>query len=300
MSVTRRIFISGPRGKYLDPRRKSLWDAIRNEIVRLGFEPTAFGTAEGGIGLADTAWSPEKAIDAMRRCVGVVLLGFPYWQARRGTEECSLVSEYCHYEGALAAMLGLPVFALLEAGTRERVSFLSHGGDPVFELPAEAEADWVQEPGFQQPLRRWAERLAKRSDVFLGFSSGVEEIAAEINRFLEQQGITVVNWLGDSKGGGNVLDNVKDAAASCTGGIFLFTKDDWLESKRGRQPAPRDNLVFEAGFFMHAKGEERVLIIREGDTRMPSDLGGYIFLPFERGATGSVLEAVGDFVRGRL
>jgi predicted nucleotide-binding protein len=36
-------------------------------------------------------------------------------------------------------------------------------------------------------------------------------------------------------------------------------------------------VVFEAGFFAHAKGKERVLIIRERGSKMPADLGGDIY-----------------------
>lgn len=300
MAVTRRIFFSGPREKYLDPRRRGLRAAILGEIVRLGYEPTAYGTREGGIGLADTAWSRDKAIDAMRRCVGAVLLGVPYWTARRDSGDVGLVSEYCHYEGAVAAALGLPILVLLEAGTAERVAFLSHGGDSMFELPADADADWVRHPDFQDPLRQWQKRIARRADVFLGFSSQSAGIAADIDRHLEGIGVSVVNWMGDSKGAGNILAEIEAAAAACTGGIFLFTEDDRLESTPDAIPAPRDNVVFEAGYFMHAKGKERVLIVREGDSKMPSDLGGYIYLPYARGDTQSVLEGVESFVRGRL
>lgn len=59
-------------------------------------------------------------------------------------------------------------------------------------------------------------------------------------------------------------------------GIFLFTKDNPLVGIDENQASPRDNVVFEAGYFMHAKGKERTLIIREEGTKMPADLGGNI------------------------
>ena len=40
---------------------------------------------------------------------------------------------------------------------------------------------------------------------------------------------------------------------------------------------PRDNVVFEAGYFTSAKGKDHVLIIRETGAKMPADLGGDIF-----------------------
>ena len=58
--------------------------------------------------------------------------------------------------------------------------------------------------------------------------------------------------------------------------LFLFTKDDKLDNG-SELAAPRDNVVFEAGFFAHAKGRQRVLIIRETGAKMPADLGGNIY-----------------------
>ncbi|MFY0529643.1 TIR domain-containing protein [Archangium gephyra] len=39
-----------------------------------------------------------------------------------------------------------------------------------------------------------------------------------------------------------------------------------------------DNAIFEAGFFMHAKGPRRTLTIREKGATMPPDLGGAIYV----------------------
>lgn len=41
--------------------------------------------------------------------------------------------------------------------------------------------------------------------------------------------------------------------------------------------APRDNVVFEAGYFINAKDKARVLIVRETGAKMPADLGGDIY-----------------------
>ncbi len=50
----------------------------------------------------------------------------------------------------------------------------------------------------------------------------------------------------------------------CTGGIFLFTKDDNLaDHGRPDRFVPRDNVVFEAGFFSGLRGKRHLLIIRE-------------------------------------
>jgi predicted nucleotide-binding protein len=40
---------------------------------------------------------------------------------------------------------------------------------------------------------------------------------------------------------------------------------------------PRDNVVFEAGYFINAEGKDRVLIVREASAKLPADLGGDIY-----------------------
>ncbi|HSF56856.1 MAG TPA: TIR domain-containing protein [Candidatus Binatia bacterium] len=49
----------------------------------------------------------------------------------------------------------------------------------------------------------------------------------------------------------------------------LFGEENW---------APRDNVIFEMGLFMEAKGRERVLVVREQGAKMPADIGGGIYL----------------------
>ena len=59
--------------------------------------------------------------------------------------------------------------------------------------------------------------------------------------------------------------------------------------------------MFEAGYFSHAKGKERVLIIREEGTKMPADLGGDIYAPLQDKADLSSVEPyVKRFIEDQL
>ncbi len=88
----------------------------------------------------------------------------------------------------------------------------------------------------------------------------------------------LLGWA-DFPAGSNILDQIEQAFSVCSAGIFLFTQDDSLEQPQGDRAAPRDNAVFEAGFFTQSKGRERVLIIREDGVKMPADIEGNIYLP---------------------
>ena len=304
MAITRRIFISSPRDKHLDERRNRFKWAIVESIEKLGYEAQVFGSPDGGRGLAaGKSWSPDEADKIMCRCVGAAILGFPIWRSSRGSESVSLVTEYCHYEGAVARTYRLPILAVLEEGVEERVFFLPYGGDAVISLPSQADATWVSGAAFGRFLESLRARLAARRDVFLGYSSSSRESAEQIKRYLEGElRVTVLDWLIDFAPAGSILDEIQQAASRCSGGIFLFTRDDLLEASTGGDTAaPRDNVVFEAGYFAHAKGKERVLIIREQGSKFPADLGGDIYAPLSsRADIASVKPTIKQFVEQRL
>ena len=58
---------------------------------------------------------------------------------------------------------------------------------------------------------------------------------------------------------------------------MLLTKDDEFLGEEN-YAAPRDNVIFETGLFMEAKGRDRVLVIREEGAKVPADIGGSIYL----------------------
>jgi predicted nucleotide-binding protein len=58
---------------------------------------------------------------------------------------------------------------------------------------------------------------------------------------------------------------------------MLLTKDDEFTGDESFA-APRDNVIFEMGMFMEAKGRERVLVVREEGAKMPADIGGGIYI----------------------
>ena len=173
MAIKRRVFISSPRDPRLDRRRNELKWAIVKEIEKLGYEAQVFGSNDGGRGLATKTWSPDEADRVMRRCVGAAILGFPIWTFQAADETVSLVSEYCHYEGALARAYRLPILGVLEAGVKERVFFLPYGGDPSIQVPAQADHTWVSGPDFGAFIGSWdrqaREAAGHLSGVFLWF-----------------------------------------------------------------------------------------------------------------------------------
>jgi len=94
--------------------------------------------------------------------------------------------------------------------------------------------------------------------------------------------------------------NGMTAANTSRCGVFLFTKDDALED-RADGASPRDNVLLEAGYFLAAKGKDRVLIVREEGAKMPADLGGDIYVPLkDRREIASIETKLQQFVKAAV
>ena len=178
----------------------------------------------------------------------------------------------------------------------KRVVFDQSFGPYIGTFPAGAGKSWLDSHEFNVTFGYWRRELERRRDVFLGYSGASAQTAALLLEFLENDiGVTVLDWQRDFKPGRSILEQIEEARIRCTLGLFLFTKDDILGADRSvTQAAPRDNVVFEAGYFVSAKGKGRVLIVREKDAKMPADLGGDIYASLD---DRSNLQPVKEVVR---
>jgi predicted nucleotide-binding protein len=77
--------------------------------------------------------------------------------------------------------------------------------------------------------------------------------------------------------------------------IVVLTADD-MTTKRGQTYAvPRDNVIFELGFFMGRLGLERTYMVysRDHSPTLPSDLAGITPATFAERADGNLAAAIG-------
>jgi predicted nucleotide-binding protein len=146
-------------------------------------------------------------------------------------------------------------------------------------IPEKPSPKWLTTDAFQVPFKYWREQLELRRDVFLGYCSSSAAVAQNIKEFLTHGlGLSVLDWAKDFDPATSILHQIEEASRRCGAGIFLFTKDDALSDGGVKDRAvPRDNVVFEAGFFIALKGKAKVLIVREAGAKMPADLGGDIY-----------------------
>jgi hypothetical protein len=280
MSITRRIYVSLPADRWLKANINALKWGIVEEIEKLKYTAEIFTNPKGKRSLASAkSWNPRDADDIARRCVGAAIIGMPRWKFQDEEHQPVLLpTEFNHYEGALAHTLGLPRLVLVQKNVLRRVVFDMNFGGYVGEFDENADLSWLHTDEFLVPFNYWKDSLEERRDVFLGYSGKSAATAAAVSRYLLSLGAKVLDWQTDFIPGRTILEQIEAAAHRSIGGIFLFTKDDDLVDNGQRETAiPRDNVVFEAGYFIGAKGKRNVLIIREAGSKMPADLGGDIY-----------------------
>lgn len=301
--ITRRIYVSLPADPWLPDNLNKLKWGIVEEIEKLGYTPEIFTNPKGKPGLASAkAWNPRDADEIARRCLAAAVLGMARWTFQDDSGEAVLLpTEFNHYEGALARTLGIPTLVLVQRNVRRRVVFDMSFGGYVGEFAPDADLSWLHTDEFRVPFNYWKALLDERRDVFFGYSSASETTAAAIKRFLLSLGAKVLDWQSDFIPGRTILDQIEQAAARCLGGIFLFTRDDDLADRGQVDTAvPRDNVVFEAGYFIGLKGKRNVLIIRESGSKMPADLGGDIYASLADKANISPIERTLSAFMGAL
>jgi predicted nucleotide-binding protein len=77
-----------------------------------------------------------------------------------------------------------------------------------------------------------------------------------------------------------VLEKFVDAANPCGYAIALLTRDDPVTKGELSYSQARPNVLFEAGWFLGRFGPNRLVLIMEKGTHLPSDLGGVYPMEF--------------------
>jgi predicted nucleotide-binding protein len=104
------------------------------------------------------------------------------------------------------------------------------------------------------------------------------ELKEAIARLIENQGIEAIILSEQANRGKTIIEKFEkysDVGAA----IALFTNDDIGRAKNESddKPRARQNVVFEAGYFMGKLGRDRIVIVAERGVEIPSDLKGVVY-----------------------
>jgi predicted nucleotide-binding protein len=119
-----------------------------------------------------------------------------------------------------------------------------------------------------------------------------ERTKQEVARFLERLTPLDARILHEQPNQGRtVIEKFEDYAADAAFAVILLTGDDvggvkaTDDEPQSLNPRPRQNVVFELGFFIGALGREHVAVLYEEGVERPSDIAGVAFTPLDsRGA----------------
>jgi predicted nucleotide-binding protein len=117
---------------------------------------------------------------------------------------------------------------------------------------------------------------------FLGYSGAATGLALEVKDYLSKMipALHIIDWKWDFQVGQALFAQIERASKECDFAVFLVTKDDDLMVHNGAlASSPRDNIVFEVGFFAARMGMENTLLIVEQGAKLPSDWGGILYIP---------------------
>jgi hypothetical protein len=292
-----RIYVSVPDEVHLSSDQVQFKKAILEAVSNYGFAPQVF--YETGQP-ADKAFTFAHANELMAECHGAVILALTKWHHAElsSGRSAELASEFNHLEGGLALAHDTPLLLVTEEGMQRGGITYFGGGQVIHVLPSGAGADWVQSEKFKRYMDEWAQSIKEHRKVFLGYCSAAKDTATALIKYMKgMPDVFVVDYTVDFRPGPTILEEIERVSKECSVGVFLFTKDDEFGEGTDSHAAPRDNVIWEAGYFIHAKGKHRVLIIREEGAKMPADLGGVIYLPLkDRRKIGQVKKQIRRFL----
>jgi hypothetical protein len=216
----------------------------------------------------------------MALCHGALILAFARWLDPSRGDAVSMPTVWNHFEGAFAVAMQKEILIITEENVAQDGIIADTGGQMILRAPLDAGPEWLETDDPVRQINAWVDSVKSTHDVFLAYSSKGSDAGNAIHKYLVKAGVAVRDWELDFAPGATILSELLDATRGCLGAIMVLTKDD---EHAGDQPlaAPRDNVIFEMGLFMEAKGRDKVLVVREEGAKMPADIGGGIYVSLQ-------------------
>jgi CRP/FNR family cyclic AMP-dependent transcriptional regulator len=137
---------------------------------------------------------------------------------------------------------------------------------------------------------RFIHRPNGKPKVFFICSAEALDIAECIRSGLQHEDAVVLIWSDDHifPAGGYPIEALEAGVNDCDFGIAIAQPDDLVRSRDRTSSTPRDNVIFELGFFMSRLGRARSLLLvpRGEDVKLPSDFKGLTPLVYQAPSAG--------------
>jgi len=154
---------------------------------------------------------------------------------------------------------------------------------------------------WRQIARELARRLLERNRfiamsrekirVFIVSSVEALPIARAVENAFEHDNFHVVLWPNDVFRIANYpIEDLERELEVADFAVAIAQPDDLVNVRKRKRSAPRDNVIFELGFFMGRLGRTRAILMepKGEDVKLPTDLKGVTTISYKH-ASGSVL-----------
>lgn len=131
--------------------------------------------------------------------------------------------------------------------------------------------------------------------LFIISSSEALDVAREIQSHLHRDVFSTVWNEGTFFAGGYSLEALEKAVNESDFAVAVAQPDDIIETRGGKYPTLRDNVLFELGLFMGRLSRYRAILIHPRVTglKLPSDLHGLTLLSYEPGEPNELSSRLG-------
>jgi predicted nucleotide-binding protein len=141
-----------------------------------------------------------------------------------------------------------------------------------------------------------------RPVIFIGSSAESKTVAWEIRDGLSHENILPKAWTDDIfRVSATSIENLERELQASDFAVLVLCGDDLVVSRELTKDAPRDNVIWEHGFFTGGLGRGRTFIVKPlgFDLKMPSDLLGVTPLDYDLSGTQDDLRArLGPAING--
>jgi len=124
-------------------------------------------------------------------------------------------------------------------------------------------------------INNWVEKKYDKVFIVHGHDNALKQ---EVARIIEKQGLEAIILSEQANQGKTIIEKIEENA-DVGAAICLFTGDDYGRAKDATSEnlRARQNVVFEAGYFMGKLGRGNVILIASPDIEIPSDLQGVVY-----------------------
>jgi predicted nucleotide-binding protein len=163
----------------------------------------------------------------------------------------------------------------------EIASLKFHGGKPI------AKQKFQSIMGF---LRSVYDRDTSKNKLISENSQSVfivhghdDSLISDVKNCVEQLSLKPIVLREQTNNGQTIIEKLEDWLENCKCAIILYTPCDVGHSVNttNNEQRARQNVVYEHGLFQGHLDRKRVIVLRKGNTVLPSDISGVVYVPVD-------------------